>query len=688
MGVSLQPARPSLTFTSLCVRAGQPRDRSPNLRVVEFDGPDGITTLAVGLELRPRHQTDGGSAHGGDELAEQVVQQIIDAFASRGSLTRRLRAAVDQARLALTAPDGGPIRAGLSLLALRGDSAFLAQVGPGLVFVHTDEGAAQVPPPKMWSEALASGEAGTRAGPPPVRWARWKVRGGDVILVADSGLARPMTARAVARLLAEPVAAAMEGLLKLAPSAELTALHVAVGGRGSVVGGRGSGGAFGRPGPDRLFGMALLGARTIVPRLWRGALRVLRGTLPTAEAEVQPSAPQPGSSARLLSPAPQPGSSGPGGSAARLAAWLVVGLPVLVLALTLANWMAHADQVETVGQLVAGAQAVGAAVPREALTDQARQELDKAIALTDRALQRRPGHRLATQVRADLVARREAAALVTRLEGLRAVASLPGARQDRRRLVVVDGVPYVLNRSAGSVVRVTETVQPALSRGALVDDVMVGQLEDLAWVPDTDGGRLLALDAANRLFQILPLLEVVQLNTHVWRQVTHMAGFAGNLYVVDVVRGQILKYHSQANAFERQGRPWLDAALDLRESVDIAIDGYVYLPQSDGSVIRLEAGRQVDYSVAGVDPPLSEPVDVYTSPTAGRLLVADRQPGRIVALAPAGALEQQLLPPVDSPTHAPYEPSFSDLQAVWWDEAQQRLYLVDAGELLAAPYRP
>jgi hypothetical protein len=125
-------------------------------------------------------------------------------------------------------------------------------------------------------------------------------------------------------------------------------------------------------------------------------------------------------------------------------------------------------------------------------------------------------------------------------------------------------------------------------------------------------------------------------------------------------------------------------------AVDLAIDGSVLVLNGDGSLDRFVDGEATSFTLEDVPGGLGMSTGLYTSATAGRILIADREGGRVVEVSPDGRFERQLLPPLGGPTGSDSggidNGKFGELHGIWLDEAREQLYVVDGSALYSTPY--
>jgi len=289
------------------------------------------------------------------------------------------------------------------------------------------------------------------------------------------------------------------------------------------------------------------------------------------------------------------------------------------------------------------------------------------------------------------------AARVQRLDGAVAVAAMAGGNQDGRQVVVAGGVPWVLNRDLDQVDRLGGTELTAvLRRGQAVGDAVVGEIEDLVWVPGGSDAaeRLLVLDAAGALWQVTGAaapIAVPRAERPAWQSVTRAGGFGGNLYALDRSVGQIYRYSPDADGgYAAAGRDWLTDPVAMADVVDVTIDGTVYLLFKDGTVRQFADGLPTRFALAAVPEGFSRGHTFQASQNLNRqsLLVTDPANGRLLVFGADGSFQQQLLfpPQVTGTDEAARAGRLRDLHDAWWDEAGGMLYVAAGSWLYRAPY--
>lgn len=181
-----------------------------------------------------------------------------------------------------------------------------------------------------------------------------------------------------------------------------------------------------------------------------------------------------------------------------------------------------------------------------------------------------------------------------------------------------------------------------------------------------DDNRVTRLDAAERI-------HPVPLNTP-GGKITSLDVFHDRLYLLSSDGSSIFRADPTAGGYGSP-RPWLsDPTVDLRQAVDIAVDGDVYALRSDGEIIRLNQGQAAEFSTRAIDPPLAGPTKIETSEASKYLYVLDPPTKRLLVVEKTGDLVAQYRSEL-----------FDELRDVIVDEAGQKIYLLNGPRIFGVP---
>jgi hypothetical protein len=189
-----------------------------------------------------------------------------------------------------------------------------------------------------------------------------------------------------------------------------------------------------------------------------------------------------------------------------------------------------------------------------------------------------------------------------------------------------------------------------LSKGQQVDDVLVGDLVDMVWMPVGEGrqqANLVILDSSGSLLQYDPTteqlaaLEVAATDT--WKLPNLVGSYFGRFYVLDPAANKIWRYSPTPDGYSAPPDDWLKSEADLMGSVDMAIGDSIYLLIADGNIRRFTTGEPDKFEIADWDTPPSNPGAIFTRPPdeVKSLYLADRGNDRIVQSGLDGRFERQ-----------------------------------------------
>ncbi|MBF8268260.1 MAG: hypothetical protein HW388_1768, partial [Dehalococcoidia bacterium] len=146
----------------------------------------------------------------------------------------------------------------------------------------------------------------------------------------------------------------------------------------------------------------------------------------------------------------------------------------------------------------------------------------------------------------------------------------------------------------------------------------------------------------------------------------------GNLYVLDSMGSQVWRYVPTDQGYDSERKGVL-GGVDLRDAVDVALDGDIYVLQRGGGIIKFSGGLPRVLSQDGIDRPLSNPVAIATAPGTRYVYVVDRGNQRIVLYNKDGLFKGQLVAPSIGPAYDVYP-----------DEAAGLLYILNDTGLYVA----
>lgn len=268
-----------------------------------------------------------------------------------------------------------------------------------------------------------------------------------------------------------------------------------------------------------------------------------------------------------------------------------------------------------------------------------------------------------------------------------------------RRIIVPHNQVYILNETAQRLYRceLDQQGDPLAEQGpwtwelsgeagTVPEELVV----DMAWA-DAANGRLtpavLMVTSEGSLVELNPsgtARNVSVSDTAPWEDVRAVRTYEGNLYVLDVGRGNILKYVATGDDYRDPPMNYIakPESVPWDSVIDMAIDGSIYLLLSNGSIMKFAAGQPQAFPQEGLHPPLENPVALFASPDSGSVFVAEPSQARIVEFSTDGRFLRQFR------ETSGQDGALAGLQAFGVDVARDRLLVGTRVGVFSAPFPP
>jgi len=149
-----------------------------------------------------------------------------------------------------------------------------------------------------------------------------------------------------------------------------------------------------------------------------------------------------------------------------------------------------------------------------------------------------------------------------------------------------------------------------------------GAVDESRVVVLTDEGVLVALDDGK-------VDELDVSGTFAPAESAALATYGNRLYVLDASENQITR-HSRTVAGYSQGEEWILDETSVRDGIDLAIDGDLWVLTSTGKVDKFRSGSHVDFTLGQATDPLSSPTRIVTNEGDQYLYVLEPAKSRIV----------------------------------------------------------
>jgi hypothetical protein len=155
-----------------------------------------------------------------------------------------------------------------------------------------------------------------------------------------------------------------------------------------------------------------------------------------------------------------------------------------------------------------------------------------------------------------------------------------------------------------------------------------------------------------------------------------LSSYQGRLYILDVPddeEGQIWRYSPNGDAYTEAPEPYFkqSPSRPLTGTVDMAIDGHIYLLYNDGTVLKFLGGVEESFQIHGVPDGVGKDITIAVDPQTANetVYLADRAGERVIVLGPDGAFQKQFRA----------EGSFDGMEALAVDESNGRFYVLNKG---------
>ncbi len=249
------------------------------------------------------------------------------------------------------------------------------------------------------------------------------------------------------------------------------------------------------------------------------------------------------------------------------------------------------------------------------------------------------------------------------------------------RVVVGGGQAYLLDAKGKRVLAVPAgggaNPNTLLQEGGLAGFERVGKPVQIAWGEETQS--LLVMDDQRQLFALVPGKDPLPLTLRGATELGSVDAIAysgRNLYILDTKNGQVWRYLPTDTGFDSE-RTSIVAA-DLTGASELAVgNGDVYLLMRDGRVRRFEGGQERPFDLAGIDRAPSSPASMQVLDSSSRLILADRGNKRVLIASADGRFQRQLI-----------SNSMTELRSVAVDEKLALVYVLVRDTLYRAPLPP
>ncbi len=213
-------------------------------------------------------------------------------------------------------------------------------------------------------------------------------------------------------------------------------------------------------------------------------------------------------------------------------------------------------------------------------------------------------------------------------------------------------------------------------------EVLIDRIEDpltiddnetvISGIYDDDNDALLFLTKSGKVIQYANgQFQFMDVDDGAFHKGVSVQAYNGRMYILDSEGKQIWKYTKRRDKYAN-AEGYITSG-EISDPVDFAIDGFIYVIQADGSVVKFDRGDQTDFAIskAPLDP-IEKPTSIYTELDLNRIFILEASKNRVLVL--------------DKDTtsgNAVYSGQYvfdglGDMRDMYFDKGSNRLYLLDA----------
>lgn len=149
--------------------------------------------------------------------------------------------------------------------------------------------------------------------------------------------------------------------------------------------------------------------------------------------------------------------------------------------------------------------------------------------------------------------------------------------------------------------------------------------------------------------------------------------YNNKIYLLSPKENQIFKYDKVGNSFSSP-QNWLEENVDLNNSVDLAIDGNIYILKTDGSITKMLKGKTVEFNMQTVDPNIEKATKLLMAPEQKYIYILEPSQKRLVVYDKDGKFLLQY-----------QSEQWQDLRDVVVDEKNKTIYLLNGTFIIKFP---
>jgi hypothetical protein len=201
-----------------------------------------------------------------------------------------------------------------------------------------------------------------------------------------------------------------------------------------------------------------------------------------------------------------------------------------------------------------------------------------------------------------------------------------------------------------------------------------GQFNNLKSPTKTSGNLIYYFDNTNIIqysTENNSSILAIELNGNYAESQSMIDIYNDRVYILNTEEGNIHRHNRLTNSFG-SAYSWANKNIDLSNSVDISIDGHIYILKKNGELLRLLRGENTNWKLETIEPPLTSTNKLIVSQEFNYIYILEKETSRIVVFDKEGQFITQYT-----------SNSFTNLIDFTIDEENKKLYFLNDSSIYA-----
>ncbi len=132
-----------------------------------------------------------------------------------------------------------------------------------------------------------------------------------------------------------------------------------------------------------------------------------------------------------------------------------------------------------------------------------------------------------------------------------------------------------------------------------------------------------------------------------WEKSSAIATYSSNIYLLDGTNGQIWKHTLSAGSYSKGSLYVTKQAVSLKDSLDLAVDGNVFVLKNDGSAIKIaKSVEDSTFALSALPTPdskITSPKKIFTDQSSNSIYIVDSAANRVLQFTKLGVYQKQFV---------------------------------------------